>query len=1038
MLLRLEVWLRTCCFGVAALAVTLPPAHAQDTLPPHQGGSVRSLGLPARDQRYVGLSLTLDRLEGDYVGVQARAGLMRPLGSPVVQVLSAGGEVYAGVRDVEPTIGVRPMVMSGLVGLGAGLDMDLAASRADAFVMAVSPIRRGGFAGGGTSVRMEWYPTRQHSLGLTVVRPLGGHHGRTRPLRDHVRLRTPKPRPIAFEPDEELTGVLADLSESASRLNQFAMVPLGRPGRADLAGLQATIAPVRTRLAERTVDEEIRHYHWQLDRAFSLAVATAPTSAQEVTPLGAQVAAAARRHLLDSVLFPYNRLLGQRKKEDTTLEFALHARGAFARWLNRTAVVPVDRIEPAIHVFQTMLDTTERERAANRAVWGDSRLVWLPLQLALRPEDYERQEDLDTLVSHAVGRRIQHGNRIWYIYNDRFLMQLMESIGTAEEYHVLWVHDFRGITERRPDRLSLLGVTQAYFAALTRRVEAYDSVGTLPVFMLFLDQHYFEQNASRDLLALLQAPMHHRLTLPALTSDMADAIAVWQEDLRRAVGASRLLAAERAEYGDRWLRNLVKVHVSVTNPVDPSFRSTHLLGFMGVPDDIMRDHRKAVIYDVSETDPYRGQALYAGMGVGEAYASPAWEDRAVMIQGPMALTLRDAARTLLEEQGIRDGAIPHVLRPRARAPDYDERVRMEIDSMDAWGGVATRAVELHNSTGFGPKEIAVAQATIFNLASPGAVLKVPDSLWLNEFLASLLAGAALRGARVLTVAPSAASAPAHSLGLPGIHLATSKLLAVSHELGPEIHRAGGMLRPGLYHAGVQVHDLGYRILSLQESLQRHGFLQDMYPALHQAFQASDGAGWEALLVPVAEPVARAGEPPVMPALPPTGSPEVAVDDHGADAFARLHFKGFLYVSGDAWTRLVADEALIAGLRVYLEERARQLREGAAASEAIMADALQDIGAAVINPILDQVTQEERDRWAFFLMIGSPNLDYRSMLLDGEVAVLVSGWTSLHGVLDFLLLTGLVTWVETQAEVDVLLPPLGRARRTLARWIRLTL
>jgi phosphatidylserine/phosphatidylglycerophosphate/cardiolipin synthase-like enzyme len=1015
----------------AALTAPAGPAGAQDTLPPHQGGWVRSLGLPDRDYRYLALSLGLDRLDGEYLGAQARAGIIRPLGSPVTNLLAVQVEAYGGIRDTRPGWGVRPALVSWVAGLGAGLDLDGADGRVDPVLFVHSPVRRGGLAGHGSGLRIEWYPTRNHGLGAAVVRPLGWHHGRTRPRHDRVHLRAHVPRPIEFTPDQDMVRTLDELAESAARINRFTLVPLGRRGHPGGAEMARDLALVRHQLSERSVDEEVRRYHHLAELAFSMAVSEDPWPTPGVTPLGAEVAAAARRLLLENVIFPYNRLLGQQKEEDTTREFALHARGAFARWLIRTSSVPPARTEATMFAFQAWLDIVEATRAANRAAWRESRLVWLPLQLALRPQDYAAQEALDTLVSHAVGRRVQHGNRIWYVYNDRFVVQLVESIREARDYHVLWVHDFRGLTQdKQPDRSSLLTVTQSYLAALTRAVEAYDSVGRLPVYMLFLDQHYFELSASRHLLHLLQDPIHHRLRLPGLSPAMADTIAAWQAELGRAVGFSQLLAAERAEYGERWLRRLVKVHVSVTNPVDPSFRSAHILGFLGVPDDYMRDHRKAVLYDVGEEDPYRGMAFYAGHGVGEAYASPAWEDRAIMIQGPMALTLRDAARRLLEVQGFGQSEIPHVLRPRPRPPDYDARVQMEIDSMDAWGGVATRALELHNATGFGPKEIAVAQATVFNLTSPGAVLKVPDSIWMNELLASLLSGAALRGTRVMPIAPSAASAPAPTMALPGMRLVFTKLLAVGLALAPEMQSAGGFLRPGFYHADVQVHDLAFRLQSLRRSLETHAFLRELYPSLHHAFQelaATDGVGRDGPGDQDHQRLASSRvEPEALQHLPVTG------------AFAKLHFKGFLYVSAEAWSSLIAAEPLITGLMVYLEERAHQLREGAGAAESEMAEALQVLGADLINPVLDRITEEERARWAFFLQIGSPNLDYRSMLLDGEVAVLVSGWTSLYGALDFLLLTGLVTWVDTQAQIDELIPPAGRLKRTITRWISLGL
>src|SRR5881628_2757177 len=342
----------------------------------------------------------------------------------------------------------------------------------------------------------------------------------------------------------------------------------------------------------------------------------------------------------------------------------------------------------------------------------------------------------------------------------------------------------------------------------------------------------------------------------------------------------------------------------------------------------MRDHRKAVLYDVSEADPYRGMAMFAGMGVSELYAGPAWEDRAIMLQGPVALSLRDEARGLLETQGIRGGMVPHVLRPRPTAPDYDRRVQAEIDSMDAWGGVATRAVEVHNETGFGLKEISVAEATLFNLMSPGGVMKVPDSVWLNQLLASLLTGGALRGVRVLVIAPSAASAP--SSGWPVLTLAhdlLSRLLALEHDLAPQLARSGGLLRVGLYHPDVGVDDLRDRVRVLRQTLQRTPFLRELYGFSPDVYRVLDSA--DAIL-----PARGEGEAPL--AIP-------------GDTARRpkLHFKGFLYLSREAWTSVISGPPMALGFEQYLRQRARQLREGPGVEEQIMAVAMQQTGAQVI-------------------------------------------------------------------------------------------
>jgi hypothetical protein len=478
------------------------------------------------------------------------------------------------------------------------------------------------------------------------------------------------------------------------------------------------------------------------------------------------------------------------------------------------------------------------------------------------------------------------------------------------------------------------------------------------------------------------------------------------------VDASLLLRAERTQYGERWLRGLVKVHVSVTNPADPSFRSRWILPLIGLPDDAMRDHRKIVVWDVSEDDPYRGVAMYTGAGVGEHYVGRAWEDRAMMLQGPAALSVRDEARALLESQGITEGSVPHVLRPRPKRADYDRRVRAVIDSMDRWGGVATRAVELHNETGYAWKRINVAKATIFNLAAPGSVIKVPDSLWEADFLASLLAGAALRGARVLLIAPSLAAAP--SRGPPQLavmHDLLSRVLALRHTLGPAIDGAGGAYRLGIYDPDIAVDDVSARVALLREGLTASPFLRDLYAFRASTVQVLDSA--EALV----------GAQPARPLLPVTA-------DSGDRA--KLHFKGFLYVSREAWARLVSGPAMAVGMEAYLTERGRQLREGIGVEEEAMAAALQRVAAAAINPLLDTLPLGERPRWAFFLMIGSANENYRSMLMDGEAMVLVSGWTSLYAIPDLILLTGLATWIDDQAELDRRLPRPGRFTRALGR------
>ena len=74
----------------------------------------------------------------------------------------------------------------------------------------------------------------------------------------------------------------------------------------------------------------------------------------------------------------------------------------------------------------------------------------------------------------------------------------------------------------------------------------------------------------------------------------------------------------------------------------------------------------------------------------------------------------------------------------------------------------------------------------------------------------------------------------------------------------------------------------------------------------------------------------------------------------------------------------------------------------------------------------------------YLLIGTANMDYRSMVTDGEAMVLCSGLPALSPLVDFAELEGLSRWIETQAELDALIPPVIGLGRYLARWEKLAL
>ena len=149
-----------------------------------------------------------------------------------------------------------------------------------------------------------------------------------------------------------------------------------------------------------------------------------------------------------------------------------------------------------------------------------------------------------------------------------------------------------------------------------------------------------------------------------------------QDSLRAAVAGSSRLQAEAARHSDPagWLRQTIRVHVSITNPSDLSFRSSRLLGLPFAGDNLIRDHRKLAFRDITEADPSSGEAIFTGVGVGQHYATPTWEDRAMLVSGSSLLELKTEARLLLLQQGFKESEIPPPLQPMPKPADYDSLV----------------------------------------------------------------------------------------------------------------------------------------------------------------------------------------------------------------------------------------------------------------------------------------------------------------------------------------------------------------------------
>lgn len=891
------------------------------------------------------------------------------------------GEAYVvGTRAPRPA--ARLLATSRMFGLSAGVDWD-GQDNVDAILSFQSAIRRGGLLGRGTMLRLDWIPARRDALSIGLHVPFG------QPLAGRTRF-------ADVDVDEPVTATRLPLATS--------QLPPDVHGALDAIARSATMILAYTNLfAEDTArvryGESYRAamdtYERGLDEAFGIASGNI-TVAEAITRR-------ARAGLLTHVILPYDSLFGQVKEHANNIRpLTMSAQSSFADWLRDSTRLAGAQRNAVAAVHARWMGVVEAIHANLLAQWHDSRLVWLPLQLALRADEYDEQAEVDSLIERAIGRPFTDRNALSYLRSSDLPLEIARSILEARTYHAVWTHDFTGRRDdtKTIDEVAFTMVADAYYPALTAAVQRYDSTGKLPAYLIFLDQFYYAQRDGRRWMTILENPLHADVSLPNEPGSAARAahLRERQMELRAAVARSGVDPRD------------VKVHVNVTNPSDFSFRSHRIIPpWPFVPDNVMRDHRKIVVYDVDEADPYIGAMLLMGVGIGEHYASATWEDRGYRIRGPAALEARVALRALLRRHGFSEEDIPQPLRVNGADGPLDDR--------DFVG----RALQVHNATGFGPKESSVARAMLYNLAPAGSVIVVPDPLWVSDTWAAMLAGAAARGVRVHIIAPSKANGPnTQSVVVAAEHFVMSRLLDISHRLAEHLQRTGGELRVGLYTAQSEITDGAGRARELREGLRREPWIRELIPfddatlaVLDQAATVTESDGRDATDI-------AKDETPRMPKL--HAKTQFIARPGAIQALARQ----------PGWDNVIAR-----AMRAQSGQSSRLAEQLAAEHPEVDSVAARSVDE-LLRGFEQGIPEAERKAFSFYFSLGTQNMDPRGMLMDGEATIVVSGLQAAVGLVDLYHIMARSTWVTEQSELDRLLPPPGALMRKLSRMIRLAL
>lgn len=912
--------------------------------------------------------------------------------NPVTGLLGAAAEGFVGAHS---SIGARLLVESKALALSGGVDVSSNAHSIAPVFSYQTALRRGGLIGGGSMLRLDWLPTRSQSVavGISVplFRPLAG---RTRPRETHI--------PLA------VSDVAVRMPPGATRIDRASV------GRIrDAAELVAAFSNAYSDRAEAIVANTPRTYVDAI-RGYDDAIVRTFAAGSGETTTARRIAEHARAIVLGRVLLPIDSLFGQAKEDPRNLGPLVHgAEAAFARWLSDSADVPAPRQADLARAFAGWMDavTAVYERMLSDA--GDSRLVWMPLELALHPDQFDDQAQMDSLIARAVGHPFSDQNGLTYLRSSDLPLEIARSIYAARTYHVLWTHDFTG---RRPsgavDNVAYSMVADAYLPALTAAVKRYDSTGVLPTYVILQDEFFYEPRGNRMWMTILEDPLHASMHLPGDNDAREAHLRARQQELRAAVAASRRLQRDAAASGDagRWLSRIVKVNVNIVEPADFSFRSSHIIP--GIPftlDNIARDHRKLVLYDLTEAAPYRGAMLIMGIGIGEHYSSATWEDRGYRVRGPATLEARRAVRDALLRNGFSDEDIPEPLRAVASVKGAERRMNA--------GDYVGRALQVHNEVGFGRKESSVARALLYNLAPPGSVIIVPDPMWLSDTWAGMLVAAAARGCRVYIIAPAAANAPSPQAPLMSVqHDVLARVLHLRDLLGARIRASGDELRVGIFAAHADVDAAAGRAREVREGLARAPWILDVIP-------------FDARTLAVLQRAER----------------EVASHANGTELAhdekpraPQLHQKSQLIARPGAIAALVRqpgwDVVLAQTIRVQAEATARFAEQLGYTDPDVDTTATRR-NDALLRGYEQTLSAAERKRTSFYFSVGSQNQDARGIVLDGETTLIVSGAQASAGLADLFFLMARSTWIESEPELAAFNPPSKGFMRRLAWRIR---
>jgi hypothetical protein len=310
---------------------------------------------------------------------------------------------------------------------------------------------------------------------------------------------------------------------------------------------------------------------------------------------------------------------------------------------------------------------------------------------------------------------------------------------------------------------------------------------------------------------------------------------------------------------------------------------------------------------------------------------------------------------------------------------------------------------------------------LYNLAQPGAVIIVPDQLWLSETWAGMLAGAAARGARVQIIAPALANAPIPDApAMARAHDVLIRMLVLRDSLTPAIRESGGDLRIGLFAAHASADDAAGRLREVRAGLARYPWIREVIPFDDKTLAVFDR---------VEHDIASGGHDSTH--LAKDEVPHAPQPHRKTQVIARPNAIAAL-LRQPGWDDLLAD-----AMRVQ-KRQTKSFSEQLGDEHPAVDSAATRRADERMRGYDASIPEAERKRASFYFAEGSHNMDDRGMLSDGETMLIVSGPGASAGLVDLFYMMARTTWIDKPSELEELLPRRASIIHRFARWIRATL